>query len=74
MTRLDAGAAFIIDMLCTPAGVRVSLAMTTIDSATATTSLILDSHDRDVGERQMVVELAANAGVEGVVRVRQLKT
>jgi hypothetical protein len=41
----------------------VSLTMTTIDSATATTGLIIDSHDRDVRERQVVVELAADAGV-----------
>lgn len=74
VTRLDAAAASIVDMLCAPAGVRVSPTMTTIDSATATASLIIDSHDRDVGERQIVVELATDAGVEGVVRVRQLKT
>ena len=68
MARLDA-AAFTIGMLGTPVGVRVSLTMTTVDSATATTGLILDSHDRDVRERQVVVELAANASVKGVVRV-----
>ena len=71
VARLDA-AAFIIGMPCTPVGVRVSLTMATIDSATATTGLILDSDDRDVRERQVVVELAADAGVQGVVRVRQL--
>jgi hypothetical protein len=59
-------------LLCTPAGVRMALAMTAIDSTTTAASIVLDSHDRDVGQRQVVVVLATDSSVQGVVRVRQL--
>lgn len=59
--------ALTISILCAPA----SVPMTTVDSAT-TASVALDTHDRDIRERQVVVILATGTSVKGVVRVRQL--
>ena len=50
-------------MLCAPTSVRVSLTMTTVDGTTTAASIALNTHDRDVGKRQMIVEVATDTSV-----------
>jgi hypothetical protein len=56
-----------VAVLCTPASVPLTLTSTTIDSNAA--SLARGSYNCDIGERQVVVVLATDAGVKSVVRV-----